>query len=42
MMEASDHGYLDDAVLVGVLHESRLRGVLSRERCVRALWQYMR
>ena len=28
MMQASDHGYLDDAALVGVLHESRLRGVL--------------
>jgi hypothetical protein len=28
MMQASDHGYLDDPALVGVLHESRLRGVL--------------
>jgi hypothetical protein len=28
MMQASDHAYLDDAALVGVLHESRLRGVL--------------
>src|SRR4029453_3675382 len=28
MMQASDHGYLDDAALVGMLHESRLRGVL--------------
>ena len=28
MMQASDHGYLDDAALVGVLHRSWLRGVL--------------
>src|SRR4029450_6186635 len=28
MMQASDHGYLDDAALVGVLHRSGLRCVL--------------
>jgi hypothetical protein len=28
MMQASDHGRLDDPALVEVLHESRLRGVL--------------
>ena len=28
MMQASDHGYLDDSALVGVLHRSGLRGVL--------------
>jgi hypothetical protein len=30
MMQASDHGYLDDAALVGALHRSRLRGVLRQ------------
>jgi hypothetical protein len=28
MMQAADHGRLDDPALVEVLHESRLRGVL--------------
>ena len=28
MMQASDHGHLDDSALVGVLHRSWLRGVL--------------
>src|SRR4030095_17079552 len=28
MMQASDHGYLDDAALIGVLHRSGLRCVL--------------
>ena len=34
MMQASDHGYLDDAALVGVLHRSGLRCVLVQgEAC---------
>src|SRR2546422_11382273 len=28
MMEPANHGHLDDSALVGVLHRSRLRGVL--------------
>jgi hypothetical protein len=28
MMQASDHGHLDDSTLVGALHRSRLRCVL--------------
>jgi hypothetical protein len=28
MMQASDHGHLDDSTLVGALHQSRLRCVL--------------